>query len=169
MRVPPSRPHTQHCRAPTTHPQIYTNITHTPAPPPKHTHTLEHAVPPIKAVWAPAPHGNAHTTLPPPHSHLGARLSAHHSCVDALSGEGVDVASCITNDDEVVVNGGAEALATQAEGGGTHALNLGVGPQRLSGRRKGRGRVTRYTSIRKEGLGRMGRAWDKMSGMGRWV
>lgn len=45
------------------------------------------------------------------------------------TGQWVDVSCSVTNDEQVVVVAGGEALATQAQGGGTHALKLGVGAQ----------------------------------------
>lgn len=45
------------------------------------------------------------------------------------TGQGVDVSCSVTDDQQVVVVCGVEALATQAQGGSTHALQLGVGAQ----------------------------------------
>lgn len=59
-------------------------------------------------------------------------LAAHDGGVDALARQGVDVPSSIANDEQVVVVGGGEALATQAQGCCLHALELGVGAQSLA-------------------------------------
>lgn len=57
----------------------------------------------------------------------------HHDCgVDPLSCQGVDVAGGIPNDEQMVIIGGFQALGTQAEGAGLHALNLGIWAQRLA-------------------------------------
>jgi hypothetical protein len=46
------------------------------------------------------------------------------------TGQGVDVSCSVTDDQQVVVVCGLEALTTQAQGSSTHALQLGVGAQR---------------------------------------
>ena len=51
--------------------------------------------------------------------------------MDALPREGVDVARSIPDDEQVLVVGGGQALAPQAQGCGLHALDLGRGPQGL--------------------------------------
>jgi len=39
------------------------------------------------------------------------------------------VSCCVTNDEQVVIKAGGQPLTTQAQGGSTHALQLGVGAQ----------------------------------------
>ena len=46
---------------------------------------------------------------------LSSSLASHHGGVDALSSEGVDVAGGVSNDEEVVVDGGGQALRGRLE------------------------------------------------------
>mmetsp|Transcript_1814 Transcript_1814/g.2629 ORF Transcript_1814/g.2629 Transcript_1814/m.2629 type:complete len:465 (-) Transcript_1814:102-1496(-) len=62
---------------------------------------------------------------------LSSGLTTHHSRVDALTSKGIDVSGGVTDDDEMVVMVGLEALATKTKGGGPHALDLGVGTDGL--------------------------------------
>ena len=54
----------------------------------------------------------------------------HHGSVDAFSGQGIDVPRSIADDQQVVIEGGDQALAAQTQGGRLHALDLGLGAQR---------------------------------------
>mmetsp|Transcript_2432 Transcript_2432/g.6209 ORF Transcript_2432/g.6209 Transcript_2432/m.6209 type:complete len:375 (-) Transcript_2432:571-1695(-) len=63
---------------------------------------------------------------------LRSRLAAHHGGVDALTGQGVDVAGGVAHNHEVVVHSAQQALAAHAQGRDLHALHLGVGAQRLA-------------------------------------
>lgn len=47
-----------------------------------------------------------------------------------LTGQWVDVSCSVTDDQQVVIVCGVQALATQAQSSCTHALQLGVGAQR---------------------------------------
>lgn len=56
----------------------------------------------------------------------------HHGGVDAFACQGVNVAGCIPNDQQMVIVGSLQALAAQAQGRSTHALHLGIRPHRLA-------------------------------------
>ena len=61
-----------------------------------------------------------------------SRLAYHDGCVNALASQGVNVSSSISNNDKVVIIGGAQALTPQAEACCLHALYLGIGAKSLA-------------------------------------
>lgn len=52
-----------------------------------------------------------------------------HGSVDALAGEGVDMAGCVAHNQQVVVKGGREALGAKPQCCGAHPFDLGLGSQ----------------------------------------
>ncbi len=63
---------------------------------------------------------------------VSRRVTHHHGGVDALSGEGVDVAGSVAHNDEVVVIGLGHALGAQAQRGRAHTLDFGIRPDGLA-------------------------------------
>mmetsp|Transcript_11069 Transcript_11069/g.19211 ORF Transcript_11069/g.19211 Transcript_11069/m.19211 type:complete len:293 (+) Transcript_11069:419-1297(+) len=63
---------------------------------------------------------------------LRSCLAAHHGCVDALARQRVDVAGSVSNNEKVVVHCGEQTLATAAQAGNAHTLQLCVGTQCLA-------------------------------------